>query len=869
MVALSISLMAGNAKALAKSHKHSHAAQDKELIAGFPFSKSKSDAKAQTDISADSKESDTSSDKETKKAEKKKSKELKKGKADGQDQETAKAKATPAQAPQAKAAAPAKTQTPAAKATANPKAAPAKASTADSATKPPAKHAAAQDAEAATATPAAAPAGSEEVAEQVEEKPVFVPDSALISLLKDLSRSLADQEQLDKIEDANEKSVLELAKRVLSKALENPELKSNRIVDTKSGAQMTTEAWSSGDVKLSDDCHGSLAVVWGKRENGLMNVTIAGNCPDKAADGKKIGEFIVVLGGRSSVEKGFDIQSQSDVNFWLAKLGNMTVDADCCNVVETAKNGDSKDDKGKDEKVSKTADSETKEVKKNSTIVLQAILTERGREYLAQMQVFDGKRKLIAQKQEAQAKEKADAQEQERLKSEEKEKAEAESRLAQAEAEVAVAKAKAEIAAKAVKQVAGAKADKDAEGSDAKDGIAGDDSRIAKKPDDADETDKGNKEKVAGNQKDTQKESDKKESDKKETDRKETDKKVGKETGSESTTKVEAAKEPNRSRTATDEQASVKGPPIDRDDWSGHSTAKPPETTANSQPGATTIATASFTRPNQSASMGWEAPAVPVGPKQPSMSATVVMPERALAGQYLTAAVIDGTHNPEVGVELSFNGVSLTTDAKGQATFMVPEDATPGRSLNVSLSSRSDLNPGLIEIFQPLTVSANQDVPRIDKVSQLVSNTGTLTIDGHNFDGQAEHNRVIIDGISEGKVTASSPVQLRVGLPPNLTAGSHTVSVSTSGLRGNPGLFSLIAAEVQTDPKDNRIVVRVRGTTDKMQVHVTNQNPDVIKISRGNDIHVTTTGGDLNQTTLGVQRLRKGSYRVTADIERL
>ena len=249
------------------------------------------------------------------------------------------------------------------------------------------------------------------------------------------------------------------------------------------------------------------------------------------------------------------------------------------------------------------------------------------------------------------------------------------------------------------------------------------------------------------------------------------------------------------------------------------------------------------------------------------MTAALVLPEKALAGQYMTAAVMDANHNPEVGVELSFNGASLTTDMKGQATFMVPEDATPGHSLNVALPARTDLSSTLVEIFQPLTISSGQEVPRIDRVSNMVSGRGPLTIDGHNFDGQAEHNRVTVDGINEGQVTAASPVQLKVALPAGLPAGSHTVSVSTSGLRGNPVPFNVVAADVQADSKESRIVVRVRGTTDKVQVHLVNLNPDVIRISRGENIHVMTTGGDQNQTTLGVQRLRKGSYRITAEIE--
>jgi hypothetical protein len=52
-----------------------------------------------------------------------------------------------------------------------------------------------------------------------------------------------------------------------------------------------------------------------------------------------------------------------------------------------------------------------------------------------------------------------------------------------------------------------------------------------------------------------------------------------------------------------------------------------------------------------------------------------------------------------------------------------------------------------------------------------------------------------------------------------------------------------------------------------VQVHLTNQSPEVIKISKGNDLRLTTSGGQNNSTIVPVQRLRKGSYRVGAVIE--
>ena len=608
VIALSLSLIASNA-AQARSQKHSKK-DDALLIAGLPFTGKK---KTQTDAA------DANDDKDAKKAEKKKAKELKKGKDGDQEKETATEKAAPA----------GKQVAPAAKA-ANVKSAPdAKAAEKPATTKSATtttktvdtKHAVAPGAASETSTTTTSKTEETTVVEAAEAPPVFVPDAALISLLKDLNKSLSDPEQMEKIEDANEKSVIELGKRVLAKALENAELKSNRIVDTKAGAPMTTEAWSSGDIKLAENCHGSLAVVWGKRENGLLNLTIAGNCPDKSASGKQIGEFIIVLNGKSSIEKGFDIQSQSDVNFWLAKLGTMTADADCCTPPpETT----AKKDKADDDKTSKTADSDTKEVKKNSTIVLQAVLTDRGREFLARKEAFDAKQKLLAQKVDEDAKAKADAAEQERLMAEEKARAEAETRLAQAEAEVALAKAKAEIAAKAVKQTAGKGENAEAE---SKGGVAGDDSKIAKKSDEEksdSEKDKSDVKTAEGKTESKTEKSEKSEKSEKVTEAKPngTDKVSEKksetivkvvqpsEEKTETKTKVETVKEQEHPATAPT-VAKVEVQPnrsYNRNDWSAGGPATPSNTTTtiNTQP---VIASA---LPRNQSSVGWEAPAVPI-----------------------------------------------------------------------------------------------------------------------------------------------------------------------------------------------------------------------------------------------------------------
>jgi hypothetical protein len=81
--------------------------------------------------------------------------------------------------------------------------------------------------------------------------------------------------------------------------------------------------------------------------------------------------------------------------------------------------------------------------------------------------------------------------------------------------------------------------------------------------------------------------------------------------------------------------------------------------------------------------------------------------------------------------------------------------------------------------------------------------------------------------------------------------------------------------KAQIDPQDlkktkgvlSRIVVRVQGTKQPVPVRVVNRTPDVIKITKGDNVLVTTSGGVDNSYIVGVKQLKKGDYKVEASVE--
>lgn len=656
---------------------------------------------------------------------------------------------------------------------------------------------------------------SENAAEDNDKVPAYLPDASLISVLKDLSKSLKDAEQLQKLsEDTNQQAVLGLAQSIIARSLENADLSFNRIISVDEeravNRALTPESWAS-EIITKDGVTGSLTAVWAKRVNGLLNVTIAGKAPEKTApNGKKIGNFVVVLTGRSPIEAGFDIQTQSNVNFWLGQLAAATVDSDCLTDTQSAQ---------------APAGGEG-DVKKKSLMALPILVTERVSAYKKDVIAYETRQKTLALKAEEESKAKEDRNQV----------------TAKAIAE-ATAKVLAEATTRALtkadeplKDDGGKKADTDI---------------LAVK--NTDEKDPKGETASTGDKKDSVIAS-----------------KVETKTEVKSETKV--ARNPNIDINTKDdvEKGAIK--PVS-------ATKVKVEEPIISQPEKIAVAvpntreTYKPTTPiNQS---GWESPANANSnlARVASVNATIIAPARAVAGQFLTTSVVDKNRGGEPSVELSFNGASLATDARGQALYMVPEDATPGHSLNVSITSRPELSSGTVEVLQPLMTSYEPQVPKIDRISTLVTSNTMVIIDGHNFDGNAEHNRLLIDGFHEAKVIASSPVQIKAILPAAVKPGSHSICVGNAGMRSNSATIDVIATEVQQDPREtgrenlSKLVVKVLGTSAKVNLKLTNNTPDVLRISKGNDFTVTTPGGVNNSVTFGVQRLKKGAYNVEAAVE--
>lgn len=163
----------------------------------------------------------------------------------------------------------------------------------------------------------------------------FELDTALLSIMRDVNKSLRESEDVTKLADPAQRAAIKAAMEAVEISLARSPVASNRIVATSAKGSLeknlVAQSWDSGNIKLQNGSQVSLNVLWAKKVNGLLNVSIAGNCGCRPnPDGDRTGEFVVVINGKSALDSGFDIQSQSNVNYWLGKLNNFSVDATTC-----------------------------------------------------------------------------------------------------------------------------------------------------------------------------------------------------------------------------------------------------------------------------------------------------------------------------------------------------------------------------------------------------------------------------------------------------------------------------------------------------------------------------------------------------------
>lgn len=133
-----------------------------------------------------------------------------------------------------------------------------------------------------------------------------------------------------------------------------------------------------------------------------------------------------------------------------------------------------------------------------------------------------------------------------------------------------------------------------------------------------------------------------------------------------------------------------------------------------------------------------------------------------------------------------------------------------------------------------------------------------------NFPTQELQNGLMLDGQPLTVGAASSKV-VHVTIPEGTSPGKHTIT--GNGIEGSTEITVLVARgeidlEKIQEGGSTPLRVIIEGTTDVLEVHLQNLNPDIIALEGGDDQVVTTTGGGSNSLERVVTGLSVGAFDV-------
>lgn len=657
--------------------------------------------------------------------------------------------------------------------------------------------------------------------------------AALTSILNDITKALSESSDYNNLTDAKQKTVVGIAISVLKTALSNPQLIANRIITTEDKARaensMSAETWDSGEIVVRNNdpqspvCHAVASCIWAKKANGLINLTIAGNS-NELVNGEKLGDFIFVASGRSGIESGFDIQSQSSVNYWIGKLTQFVADtagsptSQISTAAETAPAADasadtSGDPPAADASSSANATEPKPEQQDEGSKPAQATNTNPEAVDIpapssSQSPSQPTTAKVSVSSKPEVAEEKAPRRSYLLLKApslKNLRKKEAAKPEAKPDAKPPV---KAEVKPEATVQDAVVPAEKLPE------------SKIQPHTIEKVQVEKAQAEQVP--------------------------------------TETDRLPEIKTSQTEIKTNSPDKVA----------QTTPIPSTPAAPAPQEPTNLEAGKIETTMSVPPVKLEPPVEVGP---SPDAMVITPDKAQAGQLITVSVVNARLVAESGVNVDFNGTVLTTGANGQIQYLVPDESTPGPSLKIAIAGKQLATTKIVHILQPLSTPDKALPPHVDRVTANASKFDTVTIQGHNFNGQAGDLSVTIDGKWDAQILSTSPLELKILVPEEVPAGQHTISVTNAGLKSNAALFSLISLQVAPDARPGQVptklIVRALGTAKPVAVHLRNNTPNIITIVKGNDLRIKTPGGKDNSIAVSVRLKQRGNYNIEASIE--
>lgn len=262
-----------------------------------------------------------------------------------------------------------------------------------------------------------------------------------------------------------------------------------------------------------------------------------------------------------------------------------------------------------------------------------------------------------------------------------------------------------------------------------------------------------------------------------------------------------------------------------------------------------------------------------IAARLPSQSAaapfavTIVLPPKLIAGRPATLAALDseGKLLPGATVEVGAQGKEtqrITTGATGHAVF------TPTADTGIIFAKSPGASAAALADAQAAPANANALA-----VPSIVSRHDRFSICGGEFHGDAEANRVRING-DPALVLAASPECLVVLPGLNVQPGPATILIGAGTAQWSASATVVSLDFESPNPplvplKRSSLVVRVRGTDQPLTIVAENKTPGVLRFLHGDTQQLKTSGGASNSASVQVETLRSGDFSFQARLVRV
>jgi hypothetical protein len=249
-------------------------------------------------------------------------------------------------------------------------------------------------------------------------------------------------------------------------------------------------------------------------------------------------------------------------------------------------------------------------------------------------------------------------------------------------------------------------------------------------------------------------------------------------------------------------------------------------------------------------------------PPPPSAARILLMPRKLITGERATLAVLDASGRLTPGVDVKFSdGEKVTTDPTGRALFVAP--LNPGHIIAGIAGHTSRVSASVAP--EP-EVSPSLEV--VTAAPHAASLTDRFTLLGAGFCGDADANQVSIGGLS-GLVLTSSPASLEILPPSELEPGPAHIELHCGHKTARPFTIVFVSLELESKggslaPGEHRaLLVRVRGTDEKVMLEANNLAPSVADLTGGRTVHVRSSGGSDNVAKFEVVGKQHGDFAVS------